>query len=113
MTSSTEAWLLQWLSAQHMYSSRKSSSAVFARVLWFLGVGTRRRGVNPGVRQLGPVTAGSGRMKPGEVAFFFSLYKKNRWPHGVFLMEEDVALSLCELACMKVVVVVAVLFQRA
>ena len=28
-------------------------------------------------------------------------------------MEEDVALSLCELACMKVVVVVAVLFQRA
>ena len=24
--------------------------------------------------------AGSGRMKPGEVAFFFSLYKKNRWP---------------------------------
>ena len=34
-------------------------------------------------------------------------------PHGVFLMEEDVALSLCELACMKVVVVVAVLFQRA
>ena len=28
-------------------------------------------------------------------------------------MEEDVALSLCEFACMKVVVVVAVLFQRA
>ena len=24
--------------------------------------------------------AGSGRMKPGEVAFFFSLYEKNRWP---------------------------------
>ena len=28
-------------------------------------------------------------------------------------MEEDVALSLCEFACMKVVVVVAVLFQGA
>ena len=24
--------------------------------------------------------AGPGRMKPGEVAFFFSLYEKNRWP---------------------------------
>ena len=28
-------------------------------------------------------------------------------------MEENVALSLCELACMKVIAVVAVLFQRA
>ena len=42
-------------------------------------------------------------------------FRSSSWslPHGVFLMEEDVALSLCELACMKVVVVVAVLFQRA
>ena len=40
-------------------------------------------------------------------------FRSSSWslPHGVFLMEEDVALSLCELACMKVVVVVAVLFQ--
>ena len=42
-------------------------------------------------------------------------FRSSSWslPHGVFLMEEDVALSLCELACMKVVVVVAVLFQGA
>ena len=42
-------------------------------------------------------------------------FRSSSWslPHGVFLMEDDVALSLCELACMKVVVVVAVLFQRA
>ena len=43
------------------------------------------------------------------------LMESSSWslPHGVFLMEEDVALSLCELARMKVVVVVAVLFQGA
>ena len=42
-------------------------------------------------------------------------FRSSSWslPHGVFLMEDDVALSLCEFACMKVVVVVAVLFQRA